>query len=83
MQFFDTVILTGFAGFIGNRILSDLIQKGYYVIGVDNMSMGSSIENFNNITSPNFFPMFEDISDPNLLKYLKTAHNLEGKEIGI
>ena len=79
----DIVILTGFAGFIGNKILWDLIQRGYYVLGIDNLSIGSDVSNFNNISYENFYPIFADISDPNLSKYLSALYSFKGKEVGI
>jgi nucleoside-diphosphate-sugar epimerase len=41
-----SVILTGFAGFIGSQILRDLINKNYFVIGIDNLSEGSNSKNY-------------------------------------
>jgi dTDP-glucose 4,6-dehydratase len=58
------VILTGFAGFIGSQILRDLLNKGYSVIGIDNMSEGSSFDNYSELLSNvNFKPIELDLSD--------------------
>lgn len=58
----EVVLLTGFAGFIGSQILRDLLSKGYFVIGLDNLSEGSNPENFKDfIGNPDFFPIFEDM----------------------
>ena len=46
MNIKKAVLLTGFAGFIGSQILKDLLYKGYKVIGVDNFSEGSDVNNF-------------------------------------
>jgi dTDP-glucose 4,6-dehydratase len=58
------VILTGFAGFIGSQILRDLLNRGYYVIGIDNMSEGSSYDNYSELLSNiNFKPLELDLAD--------------------
>jgi len=64
------IILTGFAGFIGSQILRDLIDRGYNVIGIDNLSEGSSIKNYIDVIDK-FIPLYADIADPKLLNYLK------------
>lgn len=64
-----TVLLTGFAGFIGSQILRDLTEQGYFVIGIDNMSEGSNPNNIRDVTD-NFFPIFADIADKKLESYL-------------
>ena len=46
MNIKKVVLLTGFAGFIGSQILKDLLYKGYKVIGMDNFSEGSDVNNF-------------------------------------
>lgn len=59
-----TVLLTGFAGFIGSQILRDLLEKGYKVIGLDNMSEGSNPDNFKEFLGrDDFFPIFEDMNN--------------------
>ena len=67
-----TVILTGFAGFIGSQILRDLILKGCRVIGIDNLSEGSSFKNYFDLIH-RFTPLYADIADPKLLEYLKSV----------
>ena len=57
------IILTGFAGFIGSQVLRDLIYRGYSVIGVDNLSEGSSIKNYIDVLD-DFTPIYADIADP-------------------
>lgn len=61
------VLLTGFAGFIGSQILRDLLAKNYIVIGVDNLSEGSSPSNFESLDSGNLLPLFFDMSDPQFI----------------
>jgi len=65
----NTVILTGFAGFIGSQLLRDLVKK-YKVIGIDNLSEGSDVKNYKKINKEKFFPIYADISDKNLKKYI-------------
>ncbi len=35
-----TVLITGVAGFLGSNLLHRLLQSGYKVVGIDNLSMG-------------------------------------------
>jgi len=65
----ETVLLTGYAGFIGSQILRNLIKEGYNVIGIDNFSEGSNEDNFNDVKD--FFDLEFDISDPKLSDFLK------------
>lgn len=57
------ILVTGAAGFIGSNLTIELIEKGYNVIGVDNLSQG----NLNNLKSisghPNFAFVKADILD--------------------
>lgn len=61
----DAVVLTGYAGFIGSQILRDLVDKGYFVIGIDNLSEGSDVDNYVEIQK-NFLPIIADLSDSRL-----------------
>lgn len=71
----ETVLLTGYAGFIGSQILRNLLKEDYEVIGLDNFSEGSSESNF--IELENEFHAFDfDIADPNLIAMLKD-HNFD------
>lgn len=63
----EVVLLTGFAGFIGSQILRDLLNKGYKVIGVDNLSEGSNIKNFEELKRHgDFHPLFLDMGSNEL-----------------
>jgi dTDP-glucose 4,6-dehydratase len=66
----ETVLLTGYAGFIGSQLLRDLIKEGYDVVGIDNFSEGSSDENFEDFVD-DFLPLQFDISDSLLSQHLK------------
>jgi dTDP-glucose 4,6-dehydratase len=72
-----TVLLTGFAGFIGSQILRDLIDKGYFVVGVDNMSEGSDADNYIEFKDhAQFQPIILDLNDErldNILKHILTS----------
>lgn len=37
---YNRIMVTGIAGFLGSNLLTSLIEKGYSVIGVDNLSQG-------------------------------------------
>lgn len=60
------VIVTGVAGFVGSNLARHLLQKGYSVTGIDNLSAGT-LENvdqrvdFHNIDicDPQIYPLFE------------------------
>jgi len=42
----DKVLITGAAGFLGSHLADHLVQKGYYVVGVDSL-IGGDLENVN------------------------------------
>ncbi len=59
-----TILVTGGAGFIGNHLCRLLIEKGHYVICVDNLFTGSK-DNINDLTGNTNFEFIEhDIIDP-------------------
>jgi len=66
----ETVLLTGYAGFIGSQLLRDLIKEGYEVVGIDNFSEGSNKENWESVDSPDFYALEEDISSPKIAQLL-------------
>tara|TARA_B100000427_G_scaffold312439_1_gene303887 strand:- start:6467 stop:7414 length:948 start_codon:yes stop_codon:yes gene_type:complete len=54
-------LITGAAGFIGSHLTKDLIKKGEFVIGVDNLMLGKE-ENLNDVKDhENFYFLNEDI----------------------
>lgn len=65
------VLITGVAGFIGSNLASKLLDMGYDVTGIDNMSYGSerNIERFKKVD--NFHFIFGDIANPLILKDIK------------
>lgn len=66
-----TIIITGAAGFIGSNITHKLLDSGYKVIGIDNLSYGemSNIKSF--IKNKNFTFIKKDLRDFNVLKNIK------------
>lgn len=59
----NKVLLTGGAGFIGSNILGNLLDNGYHVKCIDNLSTGS-VDNIGRfLSSPNFEFIEADITD--------------------
>ena len=70
------VMITGVAGMIGSHILDVLLEEGYEVIGVDNLSFGSLDNIKHNLKHSNFKFYQTDVRDFETLKIL-------GKDIDI
>jgi nucleoside-diphosphate-sugar epimerase len=63
----DKVLLTGSEGFIGGYVVKELLNRGYFVYGIDNLSKyGSIIRNHSN--DKNFEFVEGDVKDKKLLK---------------
>jgi nucleoside-diphosphate-sugar epimerase len=62
------VLITGVAGFIGSNVAQALLQKGYHVVGVDNMSQGDKLNMADFIDHPEFEMHYIDIRDEPALK---------------
>tara|TARA_B100000674_G_C37812032_1_gene901553 strand:- start:174 stop:1112 length:939 start_codon:yes stop_codon:yes gene_type:complete len=52
------IIITGAAGFIGSNLVDSLIDKGYFIYGLDNLITGS-LKNLNHLQSNNNFEFIE------------------------
>ena len=52
------VVITGAAGFIGSNLVDSLIDKGYFIYGLDNLITGS-LKNLNHLQSNNNFEFIE------------------------
>lgn len=64
------VLVTGIAGMIGSHLLDALLEKGYNVIGIDDLSYGS-LENIkHNVDHPNFKFYRIDVAEKDSLKIL-------------
>ena len=57
-------LVTGGAGFIGTNLVEKLLDKGEYVISLDNFLTGSSKNNSNFINNPNFKFVYHDVLKP-------------------
>ena len=64
----NRVLITGTAGFIGSNLAKGLIDKGYSVVGVDNMSQGEKLNLAGLIGHPNFEMHYVDIRDEPAVK---------------
>ena len=64
-----TYLVTGSAGFIGSNLCHHLIQEGR-VIGVDNLSVGSSILNMPGLLNTGFSFIYCDINDFSTLRII-------------
>ncbi len=71
----DTILVTGAAGFIGSHLSELLIQKGYQVIGLDNLSHGL-LQNLSSLIGhPQYDFIQGDVRDYDLLA--KIGHRVE------
>ena len=64
----ERILITGVAGFIGSNLAGSLLDKGYHVVGVDNMSQGEKLNLSRLIRHPSFEIHYIDIRDEAALK---------------
>lgn len=62
------IMITGVAGFIGSNVATALLEKGYHVVGVDNMSQGDKLNMAPFIDHERFEMHYVDIRDEAALK---------------
>ena len=62
------IMITGVAGFIGSNVAMALLEKGYTVVGVDNMSQGDKLNMAPFIDHPRFEMHYVDIRDEAAVK---------------
>jgi UDP-glucose 4-epimerase len=62
------ILVTGVAGFIGSNVASALLEKGYHVVGVDNMSQGDKLNMAPFVDHESFEMHYVDIRDEVALK---------------
>jgi UDP-glucose 4-epimerase len=62
------VLITGVAGFIGSNVAQALLDKGYDVVGYDNMSQGDKLNLAPFMGHPKFELHYDDIRDEAKLK---------------
>jgi len=70
------ILITGVAGMIGSHLLDEVLERGYEVIGIDNLSFGNIDNISHNLKNDNFKFYNVDINDFETLKIL-------GKDIDI
>lgn len=64
------ILVTGVAGMIGSHLIDVLLEKGYNVTGIDNLSYGSLDNLKHNIDNPNFKFHRVDVTNANALMIL-------------
>ena len=64
----ERILITGVAGFIGSNLAGSLLEKGYHIVGVDNMSQGEKLNLSRLIRHPSFEIHYIDIRDETALK---------------
>ncbi len=62
-----TILITGVAGFLGSHLLPNLLEKGYEVIGIDDLSHGTLESLSDSMHSPKFTFYQEDILNEKFL----------------
>ncbi len=66
------IVITGAAGFIGSNLIDRLLNKGYYIYGLDNLITGS-LNNINHLKSnPNFEFIENDVT-----KFININDNID------
>ncbi|TET53007.1 MAG: NAD-dependent epimerase/dehydratase family protein [Actinobacteria bacterium] len=68
-------LITGAAGFIGSNLADALLQRDYYVIGIDNLSIGSMDNVHNNLTKSNYD--FHKLDITNLNKFKEISKSID------
>jgi UDP-glucose 4-epimerase len=73
-----TFLVTGAAGFIGSHSVDRLLEKGFSVVGIDNLRTG----NLKNLVHAQLLPRFAfyqtDVTDEKELRVLFQRHNFRG-----
>jgi len=57
------IAITGCAGFLGSHLTDALLERGYRVVGIDNLSMGKVANIAHNLSNPNFRFFRTDVRD--------------------
>ena len=66
------IVITGAAGFIGSNLVDRLIDKGYFIYGLDNLITGS-LNNLNHLQSNNKFEFIEH----DVTKFISVKDNID------
>jgi nucleoside-diphosphate-sugar epimerase len=64
-----TVVVTGAAGFIGSNLSAELLERGYTVRGIDNLSQGSELNVSALLTNPAFSLSRIDVRDESAIDH--------------
>src|ERR1700693_611221 len=67
------ILITGVAGFIGSNVATALLEKGYDVVGVDNMTEGEKLTLVGLVGHPSFEMHYVDIRDEAAVKTTATG----------
>jgi UDP-glucose 4-epimerase len=62
------VLITGVAGFIGSNVAKALLERGWEVVGLDNMSQGDKLNIADFLAHPRFAMHYGDIRDEAALR---------------
>jgi len=71
----NTILITGVAGFIGSNLAEALLARGYQVVGLDNLSMGSLMNLTEILQNPRFRFIKADVTE--LPAVLAAAENCQ------
>jgi len=64
----NRILITGVAGFIGSNLAKGLLDKGYFIVGVDNMTQGEKLNLVGLVGHPSFEMHYVDIRDEAAVK---------------
>jgi nucleoside-diphosphate-sugar epimerase len=67
------VLVTGAAGFLGSHLCDELLDRGYFVVGIDNFFRGKK----ENLPLNNNFVFYELDLTQNLIKTILINHNID------
>lgn len=75
----STILVTGGAGYIGSHTCVELLNAGYYVVVIDNLSNSSpeALKRVEAITHKSVTFIEGDVRDRELLKKVFTEHNID------
>ena len=64
------IVVTGASGFIGSQLVDQLLEKGYDVIGIDNMRTGKKENLSDAMNNDKFQLLIADIRDDDLASHI-------------
>ena len=69
------ILVTGVAGFLGSNLLTKLLAEGHFVVGVDNLSMGSLDNIRHHMENDRFIFLENDIREAGITEILDDDFN--------